>query len=57
MSNGSIDYESSYDHINFSNGSRVLSLPSTSDGLRGWSGNCCDYDTKVMLRLPSGRVL
>ena len=41
LSNGSIDYESSYDHINFSNGSRVLSLPSTSDSLRGFTAQGC----------------
>lgn len=49
LSNGSIDYEASYDHINFSNGSRVLSLPSTSDGLRGWSGNCVCLDEAAFI--------
>lgn len=44
MSNGTISYEPAYDHITFSNGSRVLSLPSTSDSLRGFTAECvcCD---------------
>ena len=49
LSNGHIDYEAAYDHINFSNGSRVLSLPSTSDGLRGWSGNCVCLDEAAFI--------
>ena len=38
LSNGSIDYSASVDQIKFSNGSRVVSLPSGNPGaLRGWS--------------------
>ena len=59
LSDGEIDYTSSFDSIKFSNGSRVLSLPSSTDGsnLRGYTGNCCDYDTKVTIQLPQGRIL
>lgn len=59
LSDGEIDYTSSFDSIKFNNGSRVLSLPSSTDGsnLRGYTGNCCDYDTKVTIQLPQGRIL
>lgn len=46
MSNNSIAYQKSFDKIVFSNGARVISLPSSDDGsnLRGWAANCvvCD---------------
>ena len=32
LSDGEIDYTSSFDSIKFNNGSRVLSLPSSTDG-------------------------
>lgn len=59
LSDGEIDYTSSFDSIKFNNGSRVLSLPSSTDGsnLRGYTGNCCDYDTKVTIQLPQCRIL
>lgn len=46
LSNGEIDYTSSYDTIKFSNGSRILSLPSSTDGsnLRGYTANCVCID-------------
>lgn len=42
--NGQIDYSVSYDGIKFSNGSRVLSLPSTADSLRGFTAQCVCID-------------
>ena len=44
LSKGTITYQSAFDHITFSNGSRILSLPSTSDGLRGWTASCVCVD-------------
>ena len=44
LSEGRIDYTASYDTIHFSNGSRVMSLPSTADSLRGWSAQCVIID-------------
>ena len=46
LSDGEIDYTSSFDSIKFNNGSRVLSLPSSTDGsnLRGYTGNCVCID-------------
>lgn len=46
MTNGTIDYSSSFDSIKFSNGSRVLSLPSSTDGanLRGFTASCVCVD-------------
>lgn len=39
LSHGAIQYSASYDKITFSNGARVISLPSSTDGssLRGWT--------------------
>lgn len=44
LSDGKITYTASFDSIKFSNGSRVLSLPSTSDSLRGFSAQCVCID-------------
>lgn len=44
LSKSSIDYVASFDSIKFSNGSRVISLPSTADSLRGWSATCVCID-------------
>lgn len=46
LSHGQIDYTSSYDTIKFSNGSRVMSLPSSTDGanLRGFSASAVVID-------------
>lgn len=44
LSKGAITYQNAFDHITFSNGSRILSLPSTSDGLRGWTASCVCID-------------
>lgn len=46
LSNGKIDYTCGYDHVHFSNGSRVMSLPSTTDGanLRGFTAQCVCID-------------
>ena len=46
LSKGAIDYTSSYDAIKFSNGSRVLSLPGSTDGanLRGYTAQCVCID-------------
>lgn len=44
LSNNAITYTSSFDTIRFSNGSRIMSLPSTADSLRGWSAQCVVVD-------------
>ena len=49
LSKGAITYQSAFDHIEFSNGSRILSLPSTSDGLRGWTASCVCLDEAAFI--------
>ena len=49
LSKGAITYQSAFDHIAFSNGSRILSLPSTSDGLRGWTASCVCLDEAAFI--------
>ena len=49
LSKGTITYQSAFDHITFSNGSRILSLPSTSDGLRGWTASCVCVDEAAFI--------
>lgn len=44
LSNGRIDYSSAFDRITFSNGCRVMSLPSTADSLRGFTASCVCID-------------
>lgn len=46
LSKGKIDYTSSYDSIKFSNGCRILSLPSSTDGanLRGFTASAVVID-------------
>lgn len=46
LSNGEITYTASYDSVKFSNGSRVLSLPGSTDGanLRGYTAQCVAID-------------
>ncbi len=44
LSHGSIAYEASADTIRFSNGARVISLPSTADSLRGFSASTVCID-------------
>ena len=44
LSGNAITYTASFDTIRFSNGSRIMSLPSTADSLRGWSAQCVVVD-------------
>lgn len=46
LSKGKITYTAGYDHVAFSTGSRVMSLPSSCDGasLRGYSARCVAID-------------
>lgn len=46
ISGGAIDYTASYDCVKFSNGSRVMSLPGSTDGanLRGYTAQCVCID-------------
>lgn len=44
LSHGSITFSASFDGVRFSNGSRVLSLPSTADALRGYTAACVAID-------------
>lgn len=49
MSKGHISYTSAFDHIEFSNGSRIMSLPSTSDSLRGFTAQCVCIDEAAFI--------
>lgn len=51
LSNSSIDYTQSFDQIKFSNGCRVISLPSSDDGstLRGWTSVCTVLDEAAFI--------
>ena len=49
MSKGKISYSASFDGIKFSNGSRVLSLPSTADSLRGFTAACVAVDEAAFI--------
>lgn len=49
LSDGKIDYTASFDSIKFSNGARVISLPSTADSLRGWSAQCVCIDESAFV--------
>lgn len=51
LSNNSIDYTQSFDSIKFSNGCRVISLPSSDDGstLRGWTSVCTVLDEAAFI--------
>lgn len=44
LTKGQITYTAGFDHVNFSNGSRIMSLPSTSDSLRGFTAQCVCID-------------
>ena len=44
LSNGQITYTDSFDKITFSNGSRIISLSSNVDGMRGWTANIVCID-------------
>ena len=51
LTEGNIDYTQSFDSIKFSNGCRVLSLPSSTDGanLRGFSAQCVCVDESAYI--------
>lgn len=46
---GAITYEQSFDQIRFSTGSRILSLPATSDSLRGFTAQCVCLDEAAFI--------
>lgn len=52
LSNGKIDYTAHFDNISFSNGSRVISLPSSTDGanLRGFTAQMVLCDEAAFIR-------
>lgn len=52
LSKNQITYTACFDSVKFSNGSRVLSLPSSDDGanLRGFSANCVCIDEAAFIR-------
>lgn len=53
MTNGAIDYIPSADACKFSNGSRVISLPSGNPiALRGWSAQCVLIDECAFIESP-----
>ena len=51
ITEGNLDYTQSFDSIKFSNGCRVLSLPSSTDGanLRGFSAQCVCVDESAYI--------
>lgn len=51
LTEGNLDYTQSFDSIKFSNGCRVLSLPSSTDGanLRGFSAQCVCVDESAYI--------
>lgn len=51
LSNGVISYSSTFDSVKFSNGARVLSLPSSTDGanLRGFTAGCVCVDEAAFI--------
>lgn len=51
MTNGQIDYVSTQDCLKFSNGCRVMSLPSSTDGanLRGFTAQCVCIDEAAFI--------
>ena len=53
LTNGAIDYIPSADACKFSNGSRVISLPSGNPiALRGWSAQCVLIDECAFIESP-----
>ena len=52
LSNGAIDYTTSFDSVKFSNGCRVISLPGSTDGanLRGYTAQCVACDEACFIR-------
>ena len=53
LTDGAITFKSSFDGVKFSNGSRVLALPSSTDGanLRGWTvTGCVAIDEAAFIR-------
>lgn len=48
---GAVDYTCSFDSVKFSNGARVLSLPSSTDGanLRGFTAGCVCIDEAAFI--------
>ena len=51
LSNGAVDYTCTFDSVKFSNGARVLSLPSSTDGanLRGFTAGCVCVDEAAFI--------
>lgn len=53
LTDGALDYQPSFDQVRFSNGSRVMALPCTSDAssLRGWTvTGCVALDEAAFIR-------
>ncbi len=44
LTDGKISHTSTFDSVSFSNGSRILSLPSSSSSMRGWTASCVCID-------------
>lgn len=51
MTDGQITYTAAFDSVKFSNGSRILSLPSSTDGsnLRGYTATCVCIDEAAFI--------
>ena len=53
LTDGQLTFKSSFDSVRFSNGSRVMALPSSTDGanLRGWTvTGCVAIDEAAFIR-------
>lgn len=44
LTDGKVAHTSTFDSVSFSNGSRILSLPSSSSSMRGWTASCVCID-------------
>lgn len=49
MTDGRIDYVPGHDHVNFTNGSRILSLPNNPAACRGFTAECVCLDEAAFI--------
>lgn len=49
MTGGRIDYVPGHDHVNFTNGSRILSLPNNPAACRGFTAECVCLDEAAFI--------
>lgn len=49
LANGALSWKAGFDHVQFSNGCRILSLPSTCESLRGFTAQCVAIDEAAFI--------